>query len=316
MDQQILSSRAVIGAYFARLEQNPGMAWVNAISNLFESDQALETYPFLGQVPRMREWIGGRQAKGLRGDAFEIRNKHYEATLEIAVRDMRRDKTGQLVARVNEFADSSQAHWASMLSALIATGAAAVCYDGQYFFDTDHVTGDSGSQSNSISVDISTLAAQVHGVVTDPSIEEMQQAILQGVVKVIGLKDDRGEPLNESASGFLVLTPPGLYMKALASVSSTSLTAIAQNLMTSMPGNMKIDVQMDARSTWTDKFSVWRTDSPLKALIRQNETEVDLKVKAEGSEFEFDNDAHQYGIDAWRNAGFGLWQRACLVTMT
>ncbi|GAF85157.1 unnamed protein product, partial [marine sediment metagenome] len=34
------------------------------------------------------------------------------------------------------------------------------------------------------------------------------------------------------------------------------------------------------------------------------------------SEFEFDNDAHQYGVDADRNVGYGFWQHACLKTFT
>jgi phage major head subunit gpT-like protein len=72
---------------------------------------------------------------------------------------------------------------------------------------------------------------------------------------------------------------------------------------------------MNPRLTWTDKFAVFRTDSPIKALIRQTEQDVELKAKAEGSEFEFDNDAWQFGIDAWRGVGYGYWQRACLVTM-
>ena len=46
-----------------------------------------------------------------------------------------------------------------------------------------------------------------------------------------------------------------------------------------------------------------------------SEEKAALKAKAEGSAFEFDNDAWQFGIDAWRGAGFGYWQRACLVTM-
>ena len=48
---------------------------------------------------------------------------------------------------------------------------------------------------------------------------------------------------------------------------------------------------------------------------RKRETEVEIKAKAEGSEFEFDNDAWQFGIDSWRNVGYGYWQRSCLVTM-
>jgi phage major head subunit gpT-like protein len=298
-----------------RLETNPGLAWVNGVSNLFGSDQESETYAWLGQSPAMREWLGGRQAKNLRQTSQVIRNLHYEATLEIARRDLRRDKTGQIIARVNEYADRAVSHWASLLHTLIEAGESTACYDAQYYFDTDHSEGASGSQSNDLSVDISALPCQVHGSTTVPSIEEMQQCIMQAIVAIMAFKDDQGEPMNENASSFMVLTPPATYLIAQAAVSAQSLTAIAQNLVPSLPANMRIDVQMNARSTWTTKIGVWRTDSPIKGLIRQQETPVELKAKAEGSEFEFDNDAWQFGIDSWRNVGYGFWQRACLVTM-
>lgn len=315
MDQSILSSRAVIGMYYARLEANPGLAWVNGVSNLFNSDQASETYPFLGQSPAMREWVGGRQAKGLSGNSLTITNKHYESTLEIALRDMRRDKTGQIEARVQEFADRSLTHWASLLSTLIINGESTVCYDGQYYFDTDHAEGKSGAQSNDISVDISALPAAVHGTTTAPSVEEMQQCILKGIASVLSFKDNQGEPMNENANRFLVLVPVSLYLTAVAAVSTLMTAALQQNLNPNLIAGLTVDVQMNARLTWTDKFAVFRTDSPIKGLIRQSETDNDLKVKDETSEFAFDNDAIQIGVDAWRNVGYGYWQRACLVTM-
>ncbi len=314
MDQALLSSRAVIGMYYARLA-NPAIGWVDMIANLFNSDQALETYAFLGQNPRMREWVGGRQAKGLRGNSFSITNKHYEATLEIALRDLRRDKTPQLRARINEFADEGQAHWGTLLSSLIAGGLTAVCYDGQFFFDADHAEGDSGNQSNKIQSDLSDTPAAVHGIVTNPSVEEMQQALMKGVAQIISFKDDQGRPMNNTARRFLALMPtPTLYMKALAAVSTIATAALAQNINPNVLANFRIDVDMDAESAWTDQFTVWRTDSEVKALIRQSETDPNLKVKDENSEFAFDNDAMQLGIDAWRNAGYGYWQRACHVT--
>lgn len=316
MDQSILSSRAIMGMYFARLETNPGLAWVNAVSNLFNSDQASETYAFLGQSPAMREWVGGRQPKGLRSSSVVIANKHYEATLEIAVRDARRDKTPQIEARVNEFADRSLTHWASLLSTLLINAPSTACYDGQFYFDTDHTEGDSGTQDNDITVDISALPAAVHGVVTAPSVEEMQQAILKGIAQILSFKDDRGEPMNENAKAFTVIVPTALYLTAVAACSVLTTAALQQNLNPNLIASMQIDVQMNPRLTWTDSFAVFRTDSPIKGLIRQSETEVELKAKAEGSEFEFDNAAWQFGIDAWRNVGYGYWQRACYVTMT
>ena len=50
-------------------------------------------------------------------------------------------------------------------------------------------------------------------------------------------------------------------------------------------------------------------------MIRHSETDPVVKMKDENSEFAFDNDAIQIGIDAWRAVGYGYWQRACYVTM-
>jgi phage major head subunit gpT-like protein len=315
MDQQLLSSRAIIGMYYARLEANPGLPWIDGVSNLFGSDQASETYNFLGQSPAMREWLGSRQAKGFSGQGVTVINKHYEGTIEVQKKDARRDKTGQIRARVDEFADRGQTHWASLLSTLLLNGPSTACYDGQFFFDTDHSEGDSGTQDNDITVDISALPAAVHGVVTAPSVEEMQQSILKGIAQILSFKDNQGEPMNENARRFVVVVPTALYLIAVAATSTLVTAALQQNLNPNIVAGLTVDVQMNPRLTWTDSFAVFRTDSPIKAFIRQTEQEVEFKAKAEGSEFEFDNDAWQFGIDAWRGVGYGYWQRACYVTM-
>lgn len=314
-DTQLLSSRAVMGMYFARLEMDPGMAWIDAISNLFGSDQSGETYAFLGQSPAMREWIGGRQAKGFTGNGITILNKHYEATIEIQKKDLRRDKTGQVQARVDEFADRGQTHWASLLSALLLNGASTLCYDGQYFFDTDHSEGNSGTQSNKITVDISTLPAAVHGVITAPSVEEAQQVLLAGIAQILSFKDDQGEPMNENARRFTAVVPTSLFLVFSAAVAAITTAALQQNLNANLIKGITIDIEMNARLTWTDTIAIFRTDSPIKAFIRQSEQDIELKAKAENSEFEFDNDAWQFGIDGWRGVGYGYWQRAVMVTM-
>lgn len=317
MDQSILSSRAVLGMYYAALENPMNAGWVAGVANLFGSDQASEQYPFLGQMPRMREWIGGRQAKGLRGNSLTITNKHYEATVEIALRDLRRDKTPQLQARMAEFAQEGEAHWGTLLSTLILNGLTAVCYDGQYYFDTDHAEGDSGTQSNKIQVDISAVpGAGTDNTVTFPNAAQMQAAIVKGIAQILSFKDDRGRPMNSNAKRFLVTVPVGLYMPAIASISALNLQALQQNIAPNLSGaGLTIDVQMMPELTWTDSFAVWRTDSAIKGLIRQNEQDPVVKMKDENSEFAFDNDAIQIGVDAWRGADYGLWQRACHVTM-
>lgn len=315
MSAQSLSSRAIIGSFYDRLEAAPGLNWINAVAMSFNSDQSSETYNWLGMAPAMREWVGGRDLKAFRENGVTIANKHFEASLAVSLDDLRRDKTGQVLVRINDLADRTNDHWASLLSTLILNGAATVCYDGQYFFDTDHLEGASGTQSNSISVDISALAAALHGTVTVPSAEEFQQTFMQAVQAMLGFKDDVGEPLNQNARSFLVMVPVPLWMVANNALRSPVLTSGMTNVVAAMD-NMQIAIAANPRLTWTDKFAVFRADGAVKPFIKQEETPVNVSAIAEGSEEEFKNKQHLYGVDAWRNVGYGFWQHAVLATMT
>lgn len=305
-----LSSRAIIGAFYERLQQNVGTAWVDALSMLFTSDQESETYKWLGMAPAMREWIGGRNAKGFRENGITIANKKFEATLEVLLDELRRDKTGQIMVRVNEMADRANAHWAKLLSALIVAGESAVCYDGQYFFDTDHAEGESGTQSNDITYNVANPTA--------PTAAEMEQIVLSAVSQILGFKDDQGEPMNEGATNFRVMVPVPFLGAAAAALKNPVIVDGAgsrTNTITNIGGyNFALDV--NGRLGWTDKLMVCRADGNAKPFIRQQEQDLQVSAIAEGSELEFREDKHHYGIKAIRNVGYGYWQHACLVTLT
>lgn len=306
-----LSSRAIIGTFYARLAVATAASWIDAISMEFQSDQESETYKWLGMSPAMREWVGGRQAKGLREDGITIVNKLFEATLEIPVDWMRRDKTGQIQVRVNELAARSVTHWQSLLSGLIANGETGICYDGQYFFDTDHAEGKSGSQSNDITVDISAVPADLHGTTTNPSPEEIRAMVFAGVTQILGFKDGQNEPMNEMARRFQVQVPTAWFTNAAAGLKNP-IVGGDTNTVTSLDG-YSFDLAVNPRLTWTDKLAVFRSDGDTKPFIRQSELGVEVDAIAEGSELEFEHRMHHYGISASRNVGYGYWQHSCLV---
>jgi len=316
MGAEILSSRAVIGRFYKTLYVDPGMSWVNGISSYFTSDQAKEEYGWLGNVPQLREWVGGRNPKAFNDNGITLENKHFEATVEIPVAHMRRDKSGQVNAKIDSLARRTNSHWPSLLSTLLLNGTTKVCYDGQYFFDTDHVEGNSGTQSNKIDVDISGLAVATHGTVTVPAVAEMQLAIAAGIQAIVGFKDDQGEPMNEDATSFIVMVPVALMNVGLQACATPIQVAESQTALGAIKKDFSVRCVPNPRLTWTDTFCVLRDGGDVGAFIRQEETGVQLKAKAEGSDFEFDHDRHQYGVDTWRNAGYGYWQMACLVTMT
>lgn len=311
MGATALSSRAIIGEFYATLQQDLGLSWIDSVSNLFDSNQESETYKWLGMAPAMREWIGGRQAKGFRTDGITIVNKNFEATLEVLVDEIRRDKTGQVMVRVRELAERTNAHWASLLSALLIAGESTACYDGQFFFDTDHSEDDSGSQSNDITSDITTTTAPTSG--------EMETAILKSIEAILGFKDNQGEPMNEGARMFEIMVPVPFMSSAAGAIGSQiivdSSTSRSNRILTlGSLGGFQVGLRVNPRLTWTTKFATFRADGQTKALIRQEEEGVTMSAIAEGSELEFKERKHLYGVKAIRNVGYGYWQRACLTT--
>jgi len=122
--------------------------------------------------------------------------------------------------------------------------------------------------------------------------------------------------MNSDASRFMVMVPTAFMNTAYQAVATPAQVAETQSALQAMKSQFGINVVVNPRLTWTEAFAIFRTDSFIKSFIRQEERGVELKVKGYGSEYEFDNDAHQYGVDTWRNVGYGYWQNSCLVTLT
>ena len=126
-----LSERNIMGIYYEILESTFAQGWSSKLATLIPSDQKAEDHAWLGMVPALREWIGGRQAKSLREDHFEIKNVHYEASIAMPISSLRRDKTGQVELRLGEMADRAAQHWDKLTYTLLANGETGDCYDGK-----------------------------------------------------------------------------------------------------------------------------------------------------------------------------------------
>ena len=311
-----LSSRAILGFYFLALEDHTGDAWVGLVANAtpFISNQDEEKYGWLGQVPQLREWIGDREAKGLKDQTYTIKNVAYESTLDFTVKDRRQDKTGQLQIRINEQVQRAMSQWSTLLTTLIEDGESNTCYDGEYFFDTDHPVSESTDSATTQSNDLTNAIV----LKTAPTVAEMADAIFSTISAMMAFKDDQGEPMNSEAKNFMVMVPTPFMQVALAAIKNTVIqgtsgtkdnTLVKQDAFT-------VTVEVNPRLSWTDKFAVFRTDAQVRPLIRQEEEPLTPTAKAEGSEYEHDTDRHQFGLKTRRGVGYGFWQFACLRTFT
>lgn len=300
-----ITAAGVRGLILARIDTGDN-SWVDAISMRINSDQATEEYDWLGSAPAMREFIGGRTPAELTENGFKISNKDYEGSITVKLKDLRRDKLGMVTIRTNQLADRAMDHPASLISKLLVGGASKLCYDGQYFFDTDHAEGKSGTQSNKIT--------SIAVAITKPTVQEMTDAILAGIQAMYGFKDDRGEPMNQSAKAFQVQVPVSMMATALAAVTALLGVGGMSNILPALAGKFSLDVVPNARLTWTDTISVLRTDEAAKPFILQQEGDPDVVTLDENSEYCKLNKECLFGIDWSGNVGFAYWQHAVSVT--
>ena len=338
MGAAALTSRAIIGRMYYQIEQGARASWVPKVSRLFKSDQGSEEYPWLGQTSPLRKWKGERFAKGLRdNNKVTIVNDLYEGTLEVDIRELRRDKTGQINARIDDLGARTVQHWAVLLSDLInnghiGTGPGLVAYDGQFFYDVDHVdvgAPNQTSQDNDLAVDISALPSSQHGSTTSPSVGEMVLSVLQGIQQILSFKDDQGEPINDMVQEFVVMVPVNLWT-AVASAVAADYVEEGQRNPLQAGQSLRVLPMINARLTATDTFFVFRSMGPVAALLRQvevpnqggqdasdgdSEADVIVSALAEGSEEAMKFHRHLYGVEASRGAGYGYWQYSCRVQL-
>lgn len=120
------------------------------ISTVVPSGAKSETYGWLGKVPNMREWIGERVINGIGQHGYTIVNKDYEATIGVNRNDIEDDNLGVYAPLFEEMGMAAAAHPDQLVWPLLAAGFATNCYDGQYFFDTDHPVLDASGAVTSV----------------------------------------------------------------------------------------------------------------------------------------------------------------------
>lgn len=121
-------------AYDGMLAQS----FYRTVAMVAPSNTASNTYDWLGDFPDLREWVGDRVIKDIKENAYQISNRLYEGTIGIQRTAIEDDTVGTLAARIRNMGQSAARHPEKMIASLMIAGTSTLCYDGQFFFDTDH----------------------------------------------------------------------------------------------------------------------------------------------------------------------------------
>ena len=108
------------------------------VATKIASTNASNTYGWLGQFPKLVEWIGSRTVKSMQEHGYVITNKKYEATVGVARTDIEDDNLGIYSTLFEEMGYAAATHPDELVFSLLGQGFATNCYDGQPFFDDEH----------------------------------------------------------------------------------------------------------------------------------------------------------------------------------
>ena len=323
LDDERINARA---DFFRGLGEGIDEGYAQSIGTLIESDSETEDYRWLGTSPMMSEWKGEALGQQLPNYAAFLRNKEYEATLQIQKADIRRDKTGQIRTRIAGLGNKAGRHWDDLVQTLIANSETAGgandgdlkdisgrAFDNQAFFDTDHsYTGSNytSNQSNDLSSGVWDVATA-----TAPTPDEMAKCILEAVGTIHSFRDDQGDPINGGVRRFTVVAGTvQIQAAALQAIGLENLTSGASNPLRGLDGKgITFDVVLEPRlSAKTTKLYVFGSGGDINPFILQDEVPVTVEEEDPGI-----TKKYIYAMaSASRAAGYGLWQKAVLGTFS
>ncbi|RUR54745.1 head protein [Aeromonas veronii] len=108
------------------------------IATVIKSTTKSNTYGWLGKFPNLRKWVGDRVIESMKAHGYQIVNEDFEATVGVDRNDIEDDELGIYAPMFAEMGRSAGIHPDELCFGLLGAGFTTPCYDGQYFFDTDH----------------------------------------------------------------------------------------------------------------------------------------------------------------------------------
>lgn len=108
------------------------------VATVVPSTSKSNTYGWLGQWPGFREWVGDRVINSMKEHAYSIQNKDFESSVGVDRNDIEDDNLGVYNPMFDEMGYASEVFPDELVFPLLKAGFTTVCYDGQYFLDTDH----------------------------------------------------------------------------------------------------------------------------------------------------------------------------------
>lgn len=262
---------------------------------LVPSGSSQNNYDWLDRFPKMRKWIGDKVIRALKANQYTVVNDDWEATVSVRRNDIRDDNLGIYAPMAQDAGYSAKTLPDEIVADLKNNAFVNKCYDGQYFYDTDHPVGDGNGNTVSVSnkgtakLDSSTRAAAT------ASYGAARKAIMN-------MTDNEGRKLGLVPD--LLEVPP-----ALEAVGR--IICEAQKLDDNGPNPFKgtATLLVNPRLSSDTAWFLHCTTRPVKPYIYQERQAPEFVQQIDpNSPDVFMRGEYHYGAEARAAGGYSFWQ--------
>ena len=292
----MLVNKANLTAVFINLKTTFNKAF-DAAPSLWEkttmkvpSGSSQNDYSWLSRFPKMRKWLGDKVIKALKAFSYTVVNDDWEATVEVDRNDIQDDNLGIYGPQAQEAGFSAKQLPDELDADLKNDAFTELCYDGQYFYDTDHVVaGSSVSNKGTAALSAATQAAA---------------AASYGAARIaiMSFTDDEERPLGLIPD--LLEVGPSLEATATLLLTNDKLADDTPN-----PYKGTATLLVNPRLTSTTQWMLHVTSRPVKPFVYQERTAPNfVQQTTSESDSVFMRKKFRFGAEARAAGGYGLWQ--------
>lgn len=268
---------------YSKIEVNYSKIATEVKSNTISTD-----YTWLGDFPKMKEWIGDRAVQDLIAHKYTITKKRFELTISMDRDFIIYDNLGLMKPRIQQMAYEGKTHYDELVFSLLEEN--GKCYDSKNFFASNHNVG---------AKTVSNLG----------DLPLTQENFLTTRASMMNLKGESGKKLNIKPN--LIVVPPALESIALKLFKAEQIEG-SSNITKGM-----VEILVSADLTDEKAWYLMDTTRPLKPLILQINKAIEFTAMDKSDdEAVFTRAEFRYGLDSEDNAGYGLWQLAYKQTGT
>lgn len=294
----MLVNKASIVAVFTTLKTTFNNAFDAAPSQwqqtamLVPSGSGQNDYTWLSLFPKMRKWIGDKAIKALEAFKYTVVNDDWEATVKVDRNDIEDDNLGIYAPQAQMAGYSAKQLPDEIVADLKNNAFANTCYDGQYFYDTDHPVGEAKTSTSNKGTAALSGATQAAAAASYGA----------GRTAIMSFKDDEGRPL--ALIPDVLEVPPALETEGRRLVEMEKL---ADDTPNPYKGTAKLVV--NPRLTSTTAWFLHCTSMPVKPFVYQ---ERKAPVFVEQTDLQSDNvflrKKYLFGAEARAAGGYAFWQ--------